>query len=289
MKRVVISRKGFDSSTGKKPPRASPIFKNGSIFSIPVHIDNETPHSFKEVSYAGINAYDAIKHVYSNCRKQVYSENDACHYDPNLSTKPGLFGQQGSDQRELEKGSVSEGDLFLFFGWFKTYEFKDYFKNLDCHHLFGWLQIGSIVQGTNKIKIFCEERNIKHPHSYGSWTKNTLYIANNHLESHYGVLRNKGSGLFPETNEKLVLSEQENKRKSMWKMPEKYFLEIGESLCADEMFSVPNSRGPRNWFNSRQLTIDTHVGNWQEMVLNSEEYPSIEKWAFDLIKEFGTR
>jgi len=287
MKRIVISRKGFDSSTGKKPSRGSPIFDDGTIFSIPVHIDNQSPHVFKEVKYGGINAYEAIKYVYSNSRKKVYSENDVCHFDPNLSLKPGLLGQQGTGQGELEKGGVDKGDLFLFFGWFKTYRLTKHKKNLDCHHLFGWLQIGKIVQGTKNIKDFCEEKGIKHPHSYGLWTKNTLYVATSHLNSRFGVLQNKGSGYFPKTNEKLVLSEMENKRKSIWKMPAKYFSEIGKSLHADNMFFVSNSSGPCKWLKPKQLSINTNVGNWQEMVLNSADYPNLERWAYDLIKEFG--
>ena len=96
MKRIVLSRKGFDSSTGKSPAKASPIFEDGKIFSIPVHITPTDPHTYEEVNYLGINAFEAIRYVHQKSpKKQPYLSSDACHFDPNLIDSPGLFGQHG--------------------------------------------------------------------------------------------------------------------------------------------------------------------------------------------------
>ena len=40
MKNLVISRKGFDASAGG---RASPIFENGDIFSVPIPQKKQSP------------------------------------------------------------------------------------------------------------------------------------------------------------------------------------------------------------------------------------------------------
>ena len=112
MKRVILSRKGFDSKYGGRP---SPIFKNDDIFSLPIPQNGKSPKKYHELKFNGINGTQALKEVSAT---QVTSE-DFCHYDPALNDKIGLFGQAGSAQSELKNNDVGIGDLFLFFGWFK--------------------------------------------------------------------------------------------------------------------------------------------------------------------------
>ena len=52
MKRVILSRKGFDSKYGGRP---SPIFKNGDIFSLPIPQKGRSPKKYKELEFNGIN------------------------------------------------------------------------------------------------------------------------------------------------------------------------------------------------------------------------------------------
>lgn len=280
MRRIILSRKGFDSSTGKKPSRASPIFEDGRIFSVPVHINTSDPDTYKDVEYGGINAFEAIKYAYKNARDGVpYHENDSCHFDPNLSVQPGLFGQQGNDQTELEKGGVREGDLFIFFGWFQTYSKEK--ESIDSHHIFGWLQIEEIIHGTGQIKTYCDDMHIHHPHASGAWKKNTLYVSSSDLNSSFGTLNGKGSGFFKTTDPKLILSEKMcSSRKSRWQLPKEYF------PPSQQIFAVSNAKGPKKWMDPKNLIIDAN-GQWQELILNSEKFPSIEKWAFDLIKDLS--
>ena len=115
MKRVILSRKGFDSKYGGRP---SPIFENGNIFSLPIPQNGESPKKYHELKFNGISGTQALKEVSAT---QVTSE-DFCHYDPALNDKIGLFGQAGSAQSELKNNGVGIGDLFLFFGWFKKKE-----------------------------------------------------------------------------------------------------------------------------------------------------------------------
>jgi len=289
MRRIILSRKGFDSSTGKTPSRASPIFKDGSIFSIPVQLPNDTdPDTYGNVQYGGINAYEAIKYAYKNSKRgSPYNKEERCHFDPNLSILPGVFGQQGADQGVLEKCGVDEGDLFLFFGWFRTYG-GDHIK-INAHHLFGWLQIDKIIQGTTQIKNYCDAMKIQHPHAQGDWKKNALYVSSNDLKTDHGILEGKGAGFFKTTDEQLILSCNQAERKSLWQFPEEYFRSIADSNSAHEMFVAHDSKskGPNAWLDLENLTINTNCGHWQELALDSEKFPTLEKWAFNLIRNLG--
>ena len=99
MKRVILSRKGFDSKYGGRP---SPIFKNDDIFSLPIPQNGKSPKKYHELKFNGINGTQALKEVSAT---QVTSE-DFCHYDPALNDKIGLFGQAGSAQSELKNNGV---------------------------------------------------------------------------------------------------------------------------------------------------------------------------------------
>ena len=108
MNRVILSRKGFDSKYGGRP---SPVFKNGSLFSLPIPQFSKSPTKFKALEFNGISGTQALREVASN---KVTPE-DYCHYDPALNQRIGLFGQAGSAQTELLNNGVSIGDMFLFF------------------------------------------------------------------------------------------------------------------------------------------------------------------------------
>ena len=107
MKRIILSRKGFDSTYGKK---ASPIFNDNKIFSLPIPQEEKSPHKYGDIEFNGINGKDAL----SEAKVKNYSENDYCHYDPYLNGKEGLFGQVSASQTELENAGVKKDDLFLF-------------------------------------------------------------------------------------------------------------------------------------------------------------------------------
>ena len=59
--KIILSRKGLDSSAGGKP---SPILKNGQIFSIPIPTtDKNSPHRYRDVCINNINASDMLSIV----------------------------------------------------------------------------------------------------------------------------------------------------------------------------------------------------------------------------------
>ena len=109
MNRIILSRKGFDSSAGGT---ASPIFSDGKLFSIPIPQKFPSPTRYKDLKFNGMTGKDILK---ESSVKSVLPHN-YCHYDPLLSKEIGIFGQASSSQTELKNNKVSSGDLFLFFG-----------------------------------------------------------------------------------------------------------------------------------------------------------------------------
>ena len=113
--KIILSRKGLDSSAGGKP---SPILRNGQIFPIPIPTtDKNSPHRYCDVFVNNRSASDMLSIIGA---KKLHA-NTNCHFDPLLNLDIGLFGQAGSAQRELDNLGVGEGDLFLFFGWFRDF------------------------------------------------------------------------------------------------------------------------------------------------------------------------
>ena len=110
MRRIILSRKGFDSSSGET---ASPIFSDDTIFSIPIPSKAPSPHRYSDLEIHGISGNTALKEA---CVSSVAST-DYCLFDPDLRSGIGLFGQANSSQSELRNREVGKNDLFLFFGW----------------------------------------------------------------------------------------------------------------------------------------------------------------------------
>ena len=106
MRRLILSRKGFDSSSGES---ASPIFQDGKIFSLPIPEPYPpSPKKYNELYFNGISGEDALKECST---KKVFPE-DYCHYDPALNTNEGIFGQHFNSQEELANNGVV---LMIFF------------------------------------------------------------------------------------------------------------------------------------------------------------------------------
>ena len=122
--KVILSRKGFDSSNGGI---ASPILPDGTLLSLPIPSRNERT-KYADLCLNGKTFYEIIGDL--NPRTRI-KENYKCHLDPDLhnysDTKDWqpLFGQEGASETHLVNCNVKENDLFLFFGWYKQTELID--------------------------------------------------------------------------------------------------------------------------------------------------------------------
>lgn len=265
MKRIILSRKGFDASAGGK---ASPILENGNICPIPIP-DTFGPfsHRYRDLKYDHVNIEDVFEVV-----KPKSSLDDYCHFDPQLDQSIGLFGQVSGSQTTLEKQGVGTGDVFLFFGWYKNYSIKK-----DLHHLFGWLQIDRVLKDPYEIKDFLDQKNINHPHGaieLYEKKNNTLYVSKEFIEINNEKTSLKGFGLFKKTHPDLILTAPD-RTKSIWKMPEKYFSNTNNLFMS-----------LLKWEDEKNCLIKS-PGRGQECILDAENNQDVIKWAIELIENHG--
>ena len=260
--KIIFSRKGFDAENGGA---ASPVMPDGTMLSLPIPCDWD--QSYEEVIYQGKNFEEIIcdlkaKKCYSYCG----------HLDPDLKAeihaeipenwKP-IFGQADAAQTHLENQGVSFGDVFLFFGWFRKTEMKNnilcYVKgSKDAHMLFGYLQIGQIIQGADKGKYSW------HPHSYRNSPNDTMYVASDKLVIDGLDTGLPGAGTFKYSDE-LVLT-MPGMPKSRWKLPD-FFRDVNISCHSKDSWK------PEGYFQT------VRIG--QEFVVSED--PRVTEWAKNII------
>ena len=186
--KIILSRKGFDSSNGGCP---SPIMPDGTLLSLPIPTSDDV--SFSDIVWNGITYADILHQV---SPKKTFTN---CHLDPDIRDnrikqiagwRP-AFGQTGSAQGLLSNAGVEPGDIFLFFGWFRQvvetssgYRFatrnpEDFYHGNDLQVIYGYMQIGEIISDQEMIKKY-----YWHPHSSKEHTcnpNNTLYLPSERL------------------------------------------------------------------------------------------------------------
>jgi hypothetical protein len=280
--KIIISRKGFDSQYGGVP---SAIMPDGRLVPFPIPVKND-PTSYREVS---VNSVSIGKLVEDLTRGKI-GRKARCHLDPDIDegSLPRLsgwrpsFGQIDSAQGHLHKQGVAEGDLFLFFGWFRQIEqtstvWRYIRDSTGIHVLYGWLRVGKIVrlgehERPSPIKAFA-----RHPHLHGrNRPSNTLYIASDKL----GIagVDASGAGLFTQIADNLILTDRSQtnpkKNRSVWRLP---------AFMHPERGSVLSFHRPHRWQKGSNCCFLQSIGKGQEFVLNAEP-ADMEKWIARLFQ-----
>jgi len=221
--RLVLSRKGFDSGAGRYPNIIYedklyfiPIPEAGSdIFYKDLQFDPKTSY-LKVMRDLGIREYSE-GHLDPDIRSVIYP-----HLPPNW--RPSL-GQKGASLSHLRSEGVGEGDLFLFWGWFKqVYKKKGKFcyeKNSpDLHVVFGYLQVDVFRDLT------CEDSSdlSHHPHyifrdRYNP-VGNGLFIATDRLSFLTGL---PGAGMLTYRQDRVLTCTSPYTRRSEWLLPACFF------------------------------------------------------------------
>ncbi len=222
--KIILSRKGTDSSTGGL---ASPVFPDGRLLSLPIP-QKDGPVRYSQLHFDGLPLSRLIKQLGGR------SWRSGCHLDPDIDPRLGLsgtdwqpaFGQSGSAQRHLEQEGVREGDLFLFFGWFREVEkvqgrWRYRPGAADMHHLYGWLQVGQIVKPEPGLLTRYPALE-NHPHLNKDYPFNTLYLPTERLSLPSGETGLPGSGCFSHHREVLRLTEAGANR-SQWRLPPEFW------------------------------------------------------------------
>ena len=157
--KLVLSRKGFDSGSGKCP---SPIIA-GRPVSMPIPASRNSL-----TTYADVGLGDVVKRI---TRGRI-SADHLCHHDPMFVDGRCYFGQCDSAQTHLRNNDVDVGDVFLFFGLFADE------KTGERHHLiFGYLRVEAahlIADASPQVQNTLSM--LSHPHVLGErHPNNTVY------------------------------------------------------------------------------------------------------------------
>ncbi len=187
MRRVILSRKGFDSDSGGGP---SPILPDARLVSLPIPSSDQDRYG--SVLYEnGRSIGDLMNALGYEARPDK-----GCHLDPDLvhlsksrteGWRPNL-GQRGSSQTHLANRRVGVGDLFLFFGWYRPTTLVDgklrweLGAHRDWHVIYGYLEIGDVLLADEDADL--PSWLTDHPHA-SAWRRksanNTIYIASERL------------------------------------------------------------------------------------------------------------
>ena len=283
--RLILSRKGFDSSAGGCP---SPVFPDGTLYALPIP-DEKSHIPYGDLSFAGLNIGTLVEDL-TNGR---YGSDNTAHLDPDLRAnalprQPGwrpLLGQTGAAQGHLRKQGVREGDLLLFFGLFRPVEQVEghwsFIKTAPaCHILWGWLQIGEIIRVDDLAPGELPWARY-HPHfQIEKDPANTLYLAADSLALDSEMTSIAAAGTFNRVHPQMILTHPDSPHPSLWRLPRFMFPAAGRQ---------PLSYHTRldRWSLDQPLSADfcnlQSAARGQEFILNMKDYPEASAWVKQLI------
>lgn len=277
--RIILSRKGFDSSSGGCP---SPILPDGRMLSLPIP-DVRSKIRYRDLQLEGINSSRLVSQltrtkIKGSCGAHIDPDLNAGHL-PRLAGWRPVLGQHGSAQGHLQNQGVESGDLFLFFGLFREAEISNRRWRFvpgsrPRHIIWGWLQIDEVLQVDSMATASYPWLNY-HPHLHGEADmSNTLYLARDYL-SLPGLNQIPGSGSFERIGSGLQLTQISSDKPSQWQLPEWFYPEGRQPLSY-------HAKAER-WQQGEAHCFLNAVARGQEFVLLADQYPESIDWLRELL------
>lgn len=281
--KLILSRKGFDSSSGGN---SSPILPDGRMISLPIP-DKQSPVSYDDIMWDEGSIGPLVSDLtHSRIPSTHYAHIDPDLYPHSLPRLPNwrpIFGQTGAAQGHLRNSKVQKGDIFLFFGLFRgtvlTHSKLNWDpKSLPRHVIWGWMQIDEIVS-IDKYKIGKYKWAEYHPHFHRQNNiNNFIYFSKKHLT--LTGLNNKevlGAGIFRFFSESLQLTAPSLSSPSLWQLPKWFYPENGRTPLT---YHTDLTRWEKTPYATRLRTS----GRGQEFVLKCDEYPESSDWLVNLFR-----
>lgn len=278
--KLILSRKGFDAGYGGV---ASPILPDGSLLSLPI------PDARGTVTYGDLVWGDvALGPLVEALTRGKLQRQQHAHLDPDLyggmvararGWRP-LFGQDGAAQSHLANQGVGVGDLFLFFGWFRAVEvvggaYRYGARAPDQQVIYGWLQVGSIIQGA-QLPHLAPPWAANHPHCVGGrGDRNTIYIAAEHLTLAGAGSGLPGAGIVPTYHPRYCLTAPGALR-TQWQLPRWFYPH-------PECPPLTYHRDLARWSLSDDFAYLRSATRGQEFVLDTQYYPEALAWVRGLL------
>ena len=269
--KVILSRKGFDSSNGGI---VSPIMEDGTLISFPIPSDDKD--QFEDLFYLG--------HPYTKILQDLnYKENPKypnCHVDPDLTQDRRsdriedwcpIFGQISSSASYLLKNvKVDIGDIFLFFGNYHRVKYTngkyqyiknsgDFYSDNDLQLIWGYMQGGRIIQSSEEQRKYSW-----HPHSRNDYVEdksNVMFVASEKLSFNEKM---PGAGVFKYREDRVLTAK--NCNKPTWVKRRVYDV---DSIIGNRKNTSGNADGIY------------YAGIWQELGLKNT--PECEEWAKSIV------
>jgi len=278
--KLILSRKGFDSSYGGG---ASPILPDGALLSLPIP-DAHGTVTYGELAWGEV----ALGPLVAALTRGRIQPHHRAHLDPDLyraimprakGWRP-LFGQDGAAQSHLANQGVGVGDLFLFFGWFRAVGIVDgayrYSQQApDQQVIYGWLQVGSILQGA-QLPQLAPAWAAHHPHCVGGrGARNTLYIAADQLTLAGAATGLPGAGLVPTYHSRYCLTAPGALR-TLWQLPRWFYPH-------PERPPLTYHRDLTRWSLTDEFAYLRSATRGQEFVLDTTYYPEALGWVRGLL------
>lgn len=282
--KLILSRKGFDSSAGGVP---SPIFSDGRMISLPIP-DKQSIVTYEDIFYKDGGSLGPLVaaltkgHIPANYRAHI--DPDIVYESlPRLPRWRPIFGQTGQAQGHLRNNEVGVGDIFLFFGLFRRVNILNKAIFLDDgdrprHVLWGWFQVAEVLSlgAAPTTELLWAKY---HPHFHcGCNSNNVVYLAKRHLEmGEMPGTQLPGAGVFPRFSTDLQLTAPTADKTSAWSLPYWFFPDHNRT-------PLTYHADPKRWNRVGSRTELRTVARGQEFVLDCDEYPEAIDWASDLIQ-----
>ena len=283
MRRLVLSRKGFDSGYGGM---ASPILPDGRLLPLPIPAAQDA-FRLGDLDADGI----ALGPLLRDLSGGRHSRRTRVHMDPDLARRPDLrlpgwrpaLGQNGAAQSHLARQGVGPGAVFLFFGWFREVErharrWRYVPGAPDLHLLYGWLEVAEvlpIVSGREQ----CLRRHpwiADHPHvanpAHYRGADNVLYVGRERSALAAG---GPGGGVFTHYTGALRLT-AEGASRSVWALPEWFHPATG-------LAPLSYHGNPARWSTEPGRCLLRSVPKGQEFVLDTGGRTEPSAWVRELV------
>jgi len=296
--KIILSRKGFDKKNGGV---ASPIFPDGGLCSLPIPApwERKAPPSpryrvrYKDLCYSTKERESIVEDLTFRPRKgkSGIKSTDLCHLDPDLirhdrNRKPGwrpMFGQGNAAVSHLVNRGVREGDLFLFFGWFRSVHSTDGRFRFDAdgqdeHVIFGWLQVGEVWCAFNGSVLPKWAKDHPHVRDDSDEFENirkpvdAVFIARRRLELPRMRSQLAGGGVFRKYHHDLRLTEP-GRTRGHWELPLWMYPSDGRTPLS---YNVDG----RKWRKDRKHSFLHAADIGQEFILDCDGYPEdeVNRW-----------
>jgi len=287
--KIILSRKGLDSSSGGFP---SPILPDNRLCWIPIPDESPKNVTYSKLKNGNLNIGDIAADL-SNGNIAPY---DYCHLDPDLVKSynkrtndwRGAFGQCSVAQSHLDSNMVGVGDLFLFFGWFRKAEFVgEHWRFVKTaphvHVIFGWLQINEkyrLNSEWRRVPKYCQGHTHYLNRQYYSefFNNNTLFLGANRLSLQKTSQNVSGYGHFTYFNPSLCLTAEKSLKRGLWELPSWFY-------PTEEKKPLSYHGDIKRWTKKGNTVLMQSVGRGQEFILDCDYYPEAINWAFNLINQ----